>query len=104
MKRGRTEWMTFPRRGNCPLSKTDPVTPERTMTTPLPADLADALRTHLSPDGVTALIALLQPATNYRPATERGRDAIREAQWFANGLVDLLGVQTFNETIDEIGL
>lgn len=74
------------------------------MNATLPADLADALRKHLSPDGVTALIALLQPAASYRPGTDRGRDAIREALWFADGLTALIGVQTFNETIDEIGL
>jgi hypothetical protein len=98
--------MTFRGRGNCPLSKTEPRTTkrEKTMNAPFPADLADALRTHLSPDGVTALIALLQPASNYRPANDRGRAAIREAVWFAAGLTDLIGVQTFNETVDEIGL
>lgn len=71
---------------------------------PLPADLAEALRTHLTPDGVTALIAFLQPAAGYAASHDRGRQAVNEARWFADGLVDLIGVQTFNETIDEIGL
>lgn len=63
-----------------------------------------AIRDNLSPEGVAAIIALLQPASNYRndaPANERALDQV---EWFRETLLELIGVPECNRLMDEIGM
>jgi hypothetical protein len=66
--------------------------------------LEKAVRENLSPEGVAAIIAFLQPATMHRPPTEQGKQALVELEWFADVLLNVLGVEEHNRLIDEIGL
>lgn len=65
---------------------------------------ADALRDNLSPEAVAALIALLQPAGNYRNGKPENESAINQVVWFHDVLLELIGVEGFNELIEDIGL
>ncbi|MBX3433277.1 MAG: hypothetical protein KF847_08145 [Pirellulales bacterium] len=68
------------------------------------AAFEQVIRDNLSPEGVAAIVALLQPAGSYlngQPANER---AINQAIWFRETLLELIGADEFNRTIDEIGL
>jgi predicted O-methyltransferase YrrM len=62
------------------------------------------IRDNLSPQGVTAIIAFLQSASFYKPANDDARQALRQVEWFANTLTELLGVEEHNRLIDELGL
>lgn len=66
--------------------------------------LENAIRDNLSPEGVAALIALLQTAGNYRNGTPENEAAINQVVWFHDTLLDLIGVAEFNDLIEEIGL
>ena len=66
--------------------------------------LETAIRDNLSPEGVAAIIAFLQPATMYRAPNEQGKRALIELEWFAEVLLNTLGVEEHNRLIDEIGL
>ena len=61
------------------------------------------IRDNLSPEGVTALVMALQPAGSIPATTPEGEQALQQVIWFRNTLLDLIGVETFNETIDELG-
>jgi hypothetical protein len=62
------------------------------------------IRDNLSPEGIATIIAFLQPAAFYKPANEDARRALRQAEWFADTLTDLLGVDEHNRLIDALGL
>ncbi len=62
------------------------------------------IRDNLSPEGVAAIIAFLQPATLQKPATEDQRKALREVEWFVDALIGLLGVDEYNRLLDELCL
>lgn len=62
------------------------------------------IRDNLSPEGIAAIIAFLQPAAFYKPANEEARQALRQVEWFADTLTDLLGVDEHNRLIDALGL
>lgn len=64
----------------------------------------NAIRDNLSPEAVAALIALLQPAGNYRNGTPENEAAINQVVWFHDTLLDLISVDGFNDLIEEIGL
>lgn len=64
----------------------------------------DAIRENLSPAGVAAIIAFLQPATMNRPTTPEQKQALQEVEWFTNTLIDLLGVDEYNRLLEEISL
>lgn len=59
---------------------------------------------NLSPAGVATIIAFLQAATSYQAPTPEAEQGLRELEWFANTLIDLLGVEQYNRLLDEIGL
>jgi hypothetical protein len=61
------------------------------------------LRDNLSPEGVAALVMALQPAGSIRATTPEGDQAIEQVIWFRNTLLDMIGVKTFNRTMDELG-
>ena len=63
-----------------------------------------AIRENLSPEGVATIIAFLQPATMAKARTEEAKRGLRELEWFANTLLDLLGVAEYNRLLDELGL
>ena len=63
-----------------------------------------AIRDNLSPEGVAAIIALLQTAGNYRNGTPENEAAINQVVWFHDTLLDLIGVDGFNDLIEEIDL
>lgn len=62
------------------------------------------IRDNLSPEGVVAIIALLQPAGNYRNGQPENERAINQVNWFRDTLLEMLGVEEFNQVINEIGL
>jgi hypothetical protein len=65
---------------------------------------ANVIRDNLSPEAVAAIIALLQTAGNYRNGTPENEAAINQVVWFHDALLDLIGVDGFNELVEEIGL
>lgn len=62
------------------------------------------IRDNLSPEAVASIIAFLQPAAFYRPANEDAMQALRQVEWFANTLTDMLGVEEHNRLMKELGL
>jgi hypothetical protein len=63
-----------------------------------------AIRDNLSPEGVVAIIALLQPAGNYRSGAPENERALDQVAWFRETLLEIIGVQEFNEVIERIEL
>ena len=63
----------------------------------------EVIRENLSPEGVAALVMALQPAGSIRATTSEGERAIDQVIWFHNTLLDMIGVDTFNRTMDELG-
>ena len=62
------------------------------------------IRDNLSPEAVASIIAFLQPAAFYKPANEDAMQALRQVEWFAGTLTDLLGVDEHNRLMEELGL
>jgi len=62
------------------------------------------IRDNLSPEAVATIIAFLQPAAFYRPANEEAMQALRQVEWLANTLTDMLGVEEHNRLMEELGL
>lgn len=65
--------------------------------------LEKVIRDNLSPEGVAALVMALQPAGSIRATTPEGDQAIEQVIWFKNTLLDMIGVKTFNRTMNEFG-
>ena len=63
-----------------------------------------AIRENLSPEGVATIIAFLQPATMQRGPTEEAQRGLRELEWFADTLIELLGVDEYDRLLDELEL
>jgi hypothetical protein len=63
-----------------------------------------AIRDNLSPEGVAAIIALLQPASNYRNDATVNEQALNQVDWFRETLLELIGVPECNRLMDEIGM
>jgi len=68
------------------------------------AAFEQVIRENLSPEGIATVIAFLQPAAFYKPANENAEQALRQVEWFADTLTDMLGVDEHNRLIDELGL
>lgn len=62
------------------------------------------IRDNLSPEAVAAIIAFLQPAAFYKPANEDAMQALRQVEWFADTLVEMLGVEEHNRLMEDLGL
>lgn len=66
------------------------------------------IRDNLSPAGVATIIAFLQPAAFYRPPQgelrEQQLQGLRQAEWLADTLIEMLGSHEYNRLIDELGL
>jgi len=69
-----------------------------------PQAFEKAIRDNLSPEAVATIIAFLQPTAFYKPANEEALEALRQVEWFANTLTDLLGVDEHNRLMEELGL
>ncbi|MEX0937338.1 MAG: hypothetical protein WDZ59_05720 [Pirellulales bacterium] len=68
-------------------------------------DLAKSIRDNLSPDGVAMAIAYLRSAEfDNRPNSERALAALRQVEWLADVLTELLGTDEHNRLMDELGL
>ena len=63
----------------------------------------NAIRENMSPEGVAALVMALQPAGSIQTTSPEGEQALLQVLWFRNTLLDMLGVETFNQTMDELG-
>lgn len=62
------------------------------------------IRDNLSPEAVATIITFLQPAAFCRPANKDAMQALRQVEWLANTLTDMLGVDEHNRLMDELGL
>jgi len=75
---------------------------------PTPAEreaFEKAIRDNLSPDGVATAIAWLRAAESGNiPSDERALAALREVEWLADVLTEMLGVDEHNRLIEELGL
>jgi hypothetical protein len=64
-----------------------------------------ATRDNLSPDAVATAICYLRCAEfGNQPSDERALTALREVEWLADVLTEMLGVDEHNRLIDELGL
>ena len=64
-----------------------------------------AILENMSPDGVAAAICYLRCAEfGNQPTSERAIAALREVEWLADTLTELLGVDEHNRLIEELGL
>jgi len=64
-----------------------------------------AIRDNLSPDGVATAIAWLRAAESGNiPSDERALAALREVEWLADVLTEMLGVDEHNRLMEELGL
>lgn len=69
------------------------------------ATFEKAIRENLSPDGVAAAICYLRLAeTGNRPTSDRAIAALRQVEWLADTLTDMLGVDEHDRLIEELGL
>lgn len=62
-----------------------------------------AMRDNLSPEGVAALVMALQPVGSIRATTPEGEQAIEQVIWFRNTLLEMIGVESFNRQMDDLG-
>ena len=62
------------------------------------------IRDNLAAEGVATIIAFLQPAAFHKPANEEALKALRQAEWFADTLTDMLGVDEVNRLMEVLGL
>ena len=61
------------------------------------------IRDNLSPAGAAALVMALQPAGSIQATTPEGERAIEQVIWFRNTLLEMIGVESFNRMLDELG-
>lgn len=62
------------------------------------------MRDNLSPAGIATVIAFLRAGDFYQPASDTARSGLDEAGWLADTLIEMLGVDTYNDLIEELGL
>jgi hypothetical protein len=62
------------------------------------------IRDNLSPEGVATIVAFLQMAAFHKAANEESLNALRQAEWFADTLTQMLGVEEVNRLMNELGL
>jgi hypothetical protein len=65
----------------------------------------NAIRDSLSPDAVATAICYLRCAEfGNQPPSERAIAALREVEWLADVLTEMIGVDEHDRLIDELGL
>jgi hypothetical protein len=62
------------------------------------------IRDNLSPQGIATIIAFLQPAAFYKPANDQAAQALRQVEWLADTLTEMLGAEEHNRLMEELGL
>jgi hypothetical protein len=62
------------------------------------------IRDNLSPEAVATIVSLLEPARTRQPNTEQQRQGLVGAEWLADTLIDLLGVDEYQRLLDEMCL
>jgi penicillin V acylase-like amidase (Ntn superfamily) len=62
------------------------------------------IRDNLSPEGVATIIAFLQVAAFHKPANEDALRGLQQAEWLADTLTEMLGVDEVNRLMEELGL
>jgi hypothetical protein len=78
---------------------------QRTSGKPNAEALARAIRENVSPDGVAMAIADLRSAElGNRPTSARALATLREVEWLADTLTEMLGAEERNRLMDELGL
>jgi hypothetical protein len=68
------------------------------------AAFESAIRDNLSPEGIAAIIAFLQPAAFYKPANADAIAALQQVEWLAQTLTEMLGADEHNRLIEQLGL
>lgn len=68
------------------------------------AAFESAIRDNLSPEGIAAVIAFLQPAAFYKPANADAIAALQQVEWLADTLTEMLGADEHNRLMEELGL
>ena len=63
-----------------------------------------AIRDNLSPGGMATIISVLQPATMQRPPTEDAQRGLDELEWFANTLIEAIGVDEYQRLLEDMCL
>ncbi len=63
-----------------------------------------AIRENLSPEGIAAIIAFLQPAAFYKPANADAIAALQQVEWLADTLTEMLGADEHNRLMEKLGL
>jgi hypothetical protein len=66
--------------------------------------LQNEIRKNLSPEGVATIIAFLQTSRSAKPQTDEQRKALAEAEWFADVLTDMLGIEELQQLFDDLCL
>lgn len=59
---------------------------------------------NLSPEAIATIIAFLQPAAFYKTDNADAEQALRQVEWFADTLTEMLGVEEHNRLMDKLGL
>lgn len=68
-------------------------------------DLEDAIRDALSPEAVVMIASYLQLVRSSEPGDEHpAARTAREVAWFRETLIGMVGFETYNQTLDELGL
>jgi hypothetical protein len=62
------------------------------------------IRDNMSPEGVATIIAFLQPAAFHKPANDDALNGLRQAEWLADKLTEMLGVDEVSRLMEELGL
>jgi hypothetical protein len=62
------------------------------------------IRDNLSPQGIATVIAFLQPAAFYKPANGAAAEALRQVEWLADTLTQMLGAEQHNRLMEELDL
>jgi len=68
------------------------------------AAFESAIRDNLSPEGIAATIAFLQPAAFYKPANADALAALLQVEWLADTLTEMLGADEHNRLMEQLGL
>jgi len=63
-----------------------------------------AIRDNLSPEAIATIIAFLQLAAFYRTDNVEATQALRQVEWLADTLTEMLGVEEHNRLMDKLGL
>ncbi len=64
--------------------------------------LTNALRDNLSPETICLIVAHLQPVDSSHGQDSETRQALQGVEWFRDTLLEMVGVEFFNETCNQL--